>query len=114
MAAFNRKVKGELDLADCMKTRGKLLAGFDKLMRHTRRVLKQTSSSWNKDASIDFFRHWRDFCSDWNDLRSPESLKAVFARSLIIPDHLECISDVQKKCVTDRQMDIASYRDGMI
>ena len=60
-----------------------------------------------------------DDCRDGYDLRSPESLQAVFTRS---PDHLEWISYAHKECITDRPTDngptdqkmnrpSASYRD---
>ena len=37
--------------------------------------------------------------------RRTESHESVFTRSSVFPDHLECISDVLKECVTDGPID---------
>ena len=49
----------------------------------------------------DFFGDETDDFRDGNDLRSPESLKSVYPRPSVFPDHLERISNVLRECVMD-------------
>ena len=46
-----------------------------------------------------------DGCRDGNDVSTLENLKSIFTHSPIFHDHLEYISDVQKKCIMDGRTD---------
>ena len=69
--------------------------------------LKQFSVGTKMRPSEIFFGDVTDDSRDGSDLRSPESLKAVFTRSptFPVPDLLERISDFLRECVIDRPTD---------